>query len=65
MKVIEIVIDPSGESRIATHGFSGSECREASRFLETALGQRTAETLTAEFHQKSVEQSNHLQQGRE
>jgi len=50
-KVIEIVVDPKGEAIVQTRGFSGGECREASKFVEQALGQRTAETLTAEFHQ--------------
>ncbi len=49
-KVIEIVVNPKGEATVQTTGFSGSECREASRFVEQALGRRTAETLTAEFH---------------
>ena len=51
MKTIEITVDPKGQSRVETKGFSGGECREASRFVEQALGVRTAETLTAEFHQ--------------
>ena len=51
MKTIEITVDPKGQSRVETKGFSGGECREASRFVEQALGNRTAETLTAEFHQ--------------
>ena len=51
MKTIEITISPKGESKVETKGFSGGECREASRFVEQALGQRTAETLTAEFYQ--------------
>ncbi len=50
-KVIEITVDPKGEATVQTRGFSGGECREASKFVEQALGQRTAETLTAEFHQ--------------
>jgi len=50
-KVIEIVVDPKGEATVQTKGFAGAECREASRFVEQALGQKTAETLTAEFHQ--------------
>jgi len=50
-KVIEITVDPKGETTVQTRGFAGSECREASKFIEQALGQRTAETLTAEFHQ--------------
>jgi hypothetical protein len=51
VKTIEIMIDPKGNTRVETRGFTGGECREASRFLETALGRRAAETLTAEFHQ--------------
>ncbi len=50
-KVIEITVDPKGEATVQTRGFTGSECREASKFVEQALGQKTAETLTAEFHQ--------------
>ena len=57
MKTIEITVDPQGQARVETKGFSGSECREASRFLELALGRITGETLTAEFHQdQSVDQ---------
>ena len=31
--------------------FSGTECRDASKFVEQALGQRTAEQLKGEFYQ--------------
>ena len=51
MKQIEILITPDGQSSIQTRGFIGPECREASRFLEEALGQRLGEQLTPEFHQ--------------
>ena len=51
MKVIEIIISPQGEARVQTKGFAGAACQEASRFMEQALGQRTDERLTAEFHQ--------------
>jgi hypothetical protein len=51
LKSIEITVDPKGQARVETKGFSGDECREASRFVEQALGSRSAETLTAEFHQ--------------
>ena len=50
-KIIEIIISPTGQSRVETKGFAGAECREASKFIEQALGQRTSEQLTAEFHQ--------------
>ena len=51
MKIIEITVSPDGETKVETRGFTGGECREASRFVEQALGRKTAETLTAEFHQ--------------
>ncbi|WP_165253504.1 DUF2997 domain-containing protein [Paludisphaera soli] len=50
-KVVEITVSPGGETTVRTRGFAGSECREASRFVERALGRRTAESLTPEFHQ--------------
>jgi hypothetical protein len=50
-KSIQIIVDTKGQTRVETKGFSGGECREASRFLEIALGSRAGETLTAEFHQ--------------
>jgi hypothetical protein len=63
MKTIEITISAKGETKVETKGFTGAECRQASRFIEQALGQRTAEKLTAEFHQDQstgqvTEQSN-------
>ena len=51
MRIIEIIVSPTGETKIETKGFAGSTCRDASRFIEEALGQRTGEQLTAEFHQ--------------
>ena len=50
-QTIEIVVGPSGETTVQTKGFAGSSCRDASKFIEQALGDKTAETLTGEFHQ--------------
>lgn len=52
MKSIEITVSPTGETKVETKGFTGSECRDASKFVEQALGQRTAEQLKGEFHQE-------------
>ncbi|MGB3122272.1 MAG: DUF2997 domain-containing protein [Pseudomonas sp.] len=52
MKIIEVVVSPNGKSKIETKGFAGAECREASRFIEEALGAITSEQLTVEFHQQ-------------
>jgi hypothetical protein len=60
-QVIDIVVDPRGAATVQTRGFTGGECREASKFVEQALGQTTAETLTAEFHQ-GQQAGQHLEQ---
>lgn len=51
MKTIEIAVNPNGETKVETKGFTASACREASRFVEQALGARSAEALTSEFYQ--------------
>ena len=56
MKTIEINVSPKGETTVQTKGFTGSQCRQASEFIEKALGQRTGEQLTTEFHQQAVQQ---------
>lgn len=56
LKLIEIIVSPTGQTDVQTKGFAGGECREASKFLEEALGQRVNETLTAEFHQATNQQ---------
>lgn len=50
-KIIEITVKPTGEVMIETKGFSGADCRDATRTLEQALGCPAAERLTAEFYQ--------------
>jgi Protein of unknown function (DUF2997) len=51
MKTIEIIVTPDGRTSVQTLGFSGPSCRDASRFIEEALGERIAENRTAEFYQ--------------
>ena len=50
-KTIEVIVSPTGEAKLETHGFAGSGCRAASQFLEQSLGAAVGEQLTAEFHQ--------------
>ena len=61
-KTIEIIVGPKGETTVQTKGFSGPECQEASRFVETALGKRTSEQKTAEFFQQGQQASQDLRQ---
>jgi hypothetical protein len=59
---IEILVTPQGKTSVQTLGFRGSSCQEASRFLEEALGRRTAERRTAEFYQEqSAQEIQHEQ----
>ena len=61
MKTIEIVVSPTGETQVETKGFSGSECRDASRFIEEALGKCTGENLTGEFYAETSERQQNQQ----
>ena len=63
MKRIEILVQPKGTVQLQTHGFAGSPCLNASRFIEAALGTRTAEQLTAEYHEQVLDhQRNSVEQ---
>lgn len=59
-RIIEVTVNLKGETVVQTKGYSGSDCLQASRFLETALGIITADRKTAEFYQVAqVEQQQH------
>ena len=58
MKQIDIIVSPTGQTRVETKGFVGGECRQASQFLEQALGQTTGEKLTAEFYAQQTQQQS-------
>ena len=60
-RIIEVVISPQGETTIQTKGFAGSDCLQASKFLEDALGVNVAEHKTGEFYQPQ-EAGQHLHQ---
>ncbi len=63
-QIIELIVAPNGQTRIQTHGFTGQSCRQASQFIESALGQRLGEQLTAEFHQVGTDRAT-LREGRQ
>ena len=62
-RTIEIIVNAKGETTIQTLGFPGQSCRDASRFIEQALGHRISESLTAEFHQAETTEQAIRQQG--
>jgi hypothetical protein len=49
MKLIEILISPTGETQLQTRGFVGSTCQTASHALEQALGLVAQEQRTSEY----------------
>jgi hypothetical protein len=58
MKTIEIIVTGDGKTSVQTKGFSGASCRDASRFIEQAMGKVAEDRLTAEFYQtESVRES--------
>lgn len=61
MKTIEITVSPNGETIVTTRGFTGASCRDASRFIEQALGRRANETLTGEFYQATEQRVSNEQ----
>ena len=59
MRTIEITVAPDGSTRVETKGFAGASCRQASAFVEQALGQRTDEQLTSEFYAPTAPPQTH------
>ena len=60
-RVIEVIVSPTGETSVQTKGYSGTDCLQASKFLEQALGTRLSDTKTAEFYQAAINEE-HVQQ---
>ncbi len=57
-KFIELIVSPTGETKIETRGFTGQGCRQASAFLEQALGTQVSERLTSDFYQSESVRTN-------
>ena len=61
-KTIEITVDSEGGVSVKTKGFTGSSCKDASRFIEQALGQSSHEILLPEYFQQG-HAKDQIQQG--
>jgi len=48
-RVIEVIVSPTGETTVQTKGYAGTDCLQASKFLEQALGVKSTERFTPEF----------------
>ena len=60
-RIIEVVVSPKGETTVQTKNYSGSDCLQASKWLEQALGISTADRKTGEFYQ-TAQSVQHVQQ---
>src|SRR5262245_17396957 len=61
-RIIEVTVSPQGETTIQTKGYAGSDCLQASKWLEQVLGIATADRRTAEFYQSAQTEQNVRQQ---
>jgi hypothetical protein len=60
-RIIEVTVSLTGETTVQTRGYAGTDCLQASKFLEQALGVIATDRKTAEYYQPiPVEQ--HVQQ---
>ena len=59
---ITIIITSDGKTKIETSGYSGTSCREASQFLESALGQKQAETFKLEYFSDAINHTTEREQ---
>jgi hypothetical protein len=60
-RLIKVIVSPQGEVTMQTKGYAGSDCLQASKHLEQALGVVTNDQKTTEFYQQETTQQ-HLTQ---
>ena len=57
-RTIEIIISSSGEVQIDAVGFQGTDCEQATQFLEQAVGLTAEKQRKPEFHQTNHTKAN-------
>jgi hypothetical protein len=50
-RIIEVIVSPQGETTVQTKGYAGSDCLQASKFIEQALGITVADRKTSEYYE--------------
>jgi Protein of unknown function (DUF2997) len=60
-RMIELIVSKDGQTTVQTKGFSGGTCIGASKWLEQAIGNVTADQKTAEFFE-TAKTEHHVQQ---
>ena len=53
-RVIEVVISPQGAVTVQTRGYAGSDCLQASKFIEESLGVAVNDRKTGEFYESAT-----------
>jgi hypothetical protein len=61
-RIIEVVVSPTGESSVQTKGFAGSDCLQASKYVEESLGIATGERRTSEFFAAAESERQQVQE---
>ena len=61
MQQIIVDIDTDGAIKIDAKGFTGTDCEEATQFLEAALGVITERQHKPEYRQQATRQQSHQQ----
>ena len=61
-RLIEVTVSPKGEVTVQTKGYSGSECLQAGKCFEQALGVAAREQKTAEFYHQNAAVEQNVQQ---
>jgi hypothetical protein len=61
-RIIEVIVSPQGETTVQTKGYAGSDCLQASKFLEQVLGNITAERKTSEYFEQPTQTEQQVQQ---
>lgn len=49
-RVIEVKVSPTGNVTVQTKGYAGSDCLQASKFLQDTLGMSVNEIMLTEFY---------------
>ena len=57
MTSITIIVKPDGKAFVETTGYYSTSCKDASRFIEQALGKQQAETLKPEYYSTTTNTS--------
>ncbi len=57
---LEIIVAADGSLRMEAHGFRGSTCIEATRFIEQALGKVTSDLKTAGYYEQPAQSDTRI-----